>query len=181
MAKLRKAVAWRRLERPYTRKSKYRAKQFVRAFPHIKIVKFEHGDKKKDYGLHLQLIAKDNLQVRHQAMESVRITVNRHLERNIGKNQYFFRLRIYPHHVLRENPLAAGAGADRMSTGMKKSFGKAVGAAAQVRTGKVICEAFVQKDALEKAKTAISKGSKKLAGSYRVLVEEHTGNVEQTV
>ena len=41
MAKLRKAVAYRKVERPYTRKSKYRQKSFVRATPNNLIVKYE--------------------------------------------------------------------------------------------------------------------------------------------
>ncbi|RLE41683.1 50S ribosomal protein L16 [Candidatus Woesearchaeota archaeon] len=177
MAKLRKFVAYRRLERPYTRKSKYKAKQFVRSFPHVKIVRFEHGDRTKSYDKHLMLVAKESLQIRQEALESLRQTVNRYLEKNIGKNQYFFRLRVYPFHVLRENPLAAGAGADRMSTGMKKSFGKPIGIAAQVKTGKIICEAFVTKQNEEKAKIALERGSKKVPGSYSVKVEPHSGEI----
>ena len=50
---------------------------------------------------------------------------------------YFFQLRIYPHHILRENPLAAGAGADRMSTGMKCAFGKPISVAARVKVIKL--------------------------------------------
>ena len=44
MARIRKGVSYRRLERPYTRKSKFRAKSFVRAVPHSKIAKFEFGN-----------------------------------------------------------------------------------------------------------------------------------------
>ena len=47
-------------------------------------------------------------------------------------------IRIYPHHIMRENPLATGAGADRMSTGMKKSFGKTIGVAARVHKGQTL-------------------------------------------
>ena len=177
MAKLRKFAAYRSLERPYTRKSKYKNKQYVRAFPQIKIVRFEQGDIKKEYPYRITLVAKDSLQIRQEALESVRITVNRHLERNLGKNQFYFKFRVYPFHVLRENPLAAGAGADRMSTGMKKSFGKPIGIACQVKTGKVVMEAFVPKGKMIKGKEALSKAAKKLPGGWKVVVEDFKGKI----
>jgi large subunit ribosomal protein L10e len=178
MAKLRKGVAYRNLERPYTRKSKFRNKQFVRGTPHVKIVRFEHGDKKKNYGAHIKLVAKDSLQVRQEALESLRQTTNRFLEKNIGKNQYFFRLRMYPFHVLRENPLASGAGADRMSTGMKKSFGKPIGVAAQIKEGKLCAEVYAFKAHETKAKLGLSRGMKKLPGTWAVQIDEYQGQVQ---
>ena len=177
MAKLRKFVAYRSIERPYTRKSKYRAKNFIRAFPNIKIVRFEHGDKKKNYDLHFTLNSKEELQIRHQALESTRMTVNRHLEKTLGKNQYFFRIRLFPHHVLRENPLASGAGADRMSTGMKKSFGKPIGAAARVRVNQIVCDVYVTKTHGSKVRVALNRAARKLPGSYLIVEEPHSVHV----
>ncbi len=177
MAKLRKAIAYRKLERPYTRKSKYDKKQYVRGVPHIKLVRFEHGDKKREYECHIMLLSKDSLQIRQEALESMRMTANRVFEKFVGKNQFFYRLRVYPFHILRENPLAAGAGADRMSTGMQKPFGKPIGVAAQVHTGKILADAFVGKANEDKAKLALSKSSKKLPGGWRVVSEAWKGKV----
>ncbi len=56
------------------------------------------------------------------------------------KTDYKFKIKVYPHHHIRENPLASGAGADRMSTGMKKSFGKVIGLAARVKEGQEVME-----------------------------------------
>ena len=39
----------------------------------------------------------------------------------------------YPHQILRENKQATGAGADRVSQGMRLSFGKNVGTAAEFK------------------------------------------------
>ncbi len=136
MAKLRKFVAYRRLERPYTRVSKYREKSFVRARPHSKVVRYTQGNQHKEFKYTLYLVSKEALQIRHNAIESARQTANKVLDKKIGKLNYFFKYRIYPHHILRENPLASGAGADRMSTGMKKAFGKPIGVAAQVKKSK---------------------------------------------
>jgi ribosomal protein L16/L10AE len=67
-----------------------------------------------------------------------------------------------PHHTLRENPLAAGAGADRLSTGMKHSFGKTIGTACQVHKGKVIFELFLPAGEEIFGREALRVGSSKL-------------------
>lgn len=162
MAKLRKFCAYRRLERPYTRTSKYRKKSFIRVRPHSKIVKYNMGDPRKKFDITLDLISKADIQIRHNAIESARLTCNRHLERNLGKAGFYFEIRIFPHHILRENPLASGAGADRMSTGMKMSFGKPIGVAAQVRIGSPLFSVSVPKNQLNVAKDALKKASKKV-------------------
>ena len=162
MAKLRKFCAYKRLERPYTRTSKYRKKAFIRARPHSKIVKFYMGNTSKKFDVTFDLISKNDLQIRHNAFESARLAANRHLEKNLGKTGFFLHLRQYPHHILRENPLASGAGADRMSTGMKMSFGKAIGVAAQIRKGTELFTVGVPKGQENTAKAALQKCASKL-------------------
>ena len=168
MAKLRKGVSYTNLERPYTRKSKYRAKNFVRAVPHSKLVRYVMGDpKREDWESGFQLLSEQPIQLRHNALESARMTANRLMERKLGKGQYFFRIRPYTHHVLRENRLASGAGADRLSTGMKKSFGNPVGIAAQGKKGQIVME--VKGNNEEIIKRALKRASYKLPGSYRIV------------
>ncbi len=169
MAKLRKGCAYRRLERPYTRHSKFRAKSYVRAKPNIVIVKFDMGDPSKTFENKLILKSKDFLQIRHNALEAARQTSNRCLEKNCGKGNYHLKIKVYPHHILRENPLASGAGADRMSTGMKKSFGKIIGMAAQIKKGKTIMEVRVDKANIATAKLALKRASQKFACSCTIL------------
>ena len=173
MAKLRKFSAYRRLERPYTRKSKYRQKSFVRATPTNKVIRFDMGDFKKDYDKEVILKVAQPIQIRHNALESARQTANRCLEGRAGKNNYWLKLRVYPHHVLRENPLASGAGADRMSTGMKKSFGKPIGSAAQIRKGQAIFTAHVDKSNTSLASRALKRASYKMPCSGTVIAREH--------
>ncbi|MBU0472284.1 MAG: 50S ribosomal protein L16 [Nanoarchaeota archaeon] len=173
MAKLRRAVAYRRIERPYTRKSKYRSKQFVRGTPSNKIVKYDMGDPKRNFDYTISLKCGSNIQIRHNALESGRLTCNRLLESICGKQGYKLKLLVYPHHILRENPLAAGAGADRMSTGMKKSFGKPVGLAAQVSKGQILFQASVDKQFLSTGKKAISRIRHKLPCGCKVEIVEN--------
>lgn len=162
MARLRKAIAYRRLERPYTRFSKYRKKNFVRSRPVCRVVRFDMGDEKKTYDHKLDLIAKASLQIRDNAIEAARQSGNRLLEKILGKGNYQFKIRIYPHHILRENPLASGAGADRMSTGMAHSFGKVIGIAARVKEGQPLATLSVNKGQLVTARKALKRFSQKL-------------------
>ena len=166
-----RAVAWRKLERPYTRKSKYRKKAFVRAVPNNKIVKYVMGNQKKEYSYVLSLRSKADIQIRHNALESARKTANKLLETKAPVN-YKLRIKAYPHHILRNNPLAAGAGADRMSTGMSHSFGKAVGIAAQIRKGQAIIEVEVNKDKITVAKQALDRARKKMPCDCSISIDE---------
>ena len=129
MAKLRKGKSYRRVEnRAYTRISKFKKKSYVNTRPHIKITKYDTGATEKKFPFEVSLVSKSKLQLRHQALESARLTCNRTIEKIAGSGGYHLMLNVFPHHMLRENPTATGAGADRMSTGMKMSFGKIIGA-----------------------------------------------------
>jgi len=64
----------------------------------------------------------------------------------------------YPHQILRENKQATGAGADRVSLGMRQSFGKNVGTAARVQRDQTLVSIqtdpehyLAARDALRKA------------------------------
>jgi large subunit ribosomal protein L10e len=162
MARLRKFAAYRRVERPYTRISKFRTKSFVRARPNCRIVRFDMGDLSKDFDYSVQLKSNSAMQVRDNALEAARQTTNRLLQKKIGKTGWMFKIRMYPHHILRENPLASGAGADRMSTGMKMSFGKPIGIAAQVREGQILFQVDTSKEHLATAKDALRRAASKM-------------------
>ena len=170
MVKLRKFVAYRRLERPYTRKSKYKSKSYVKSCPNLVVVRFDMGNAKKQYQYTLNLRSKTALQIRHNAIEAARQTSNRLLEKSIGPNAYSMKIKIYPHHVLRENPLASGAGADRMSMGMSLAFGKPISVAAQVREGQTMFQLNVDKPHLQVARQALQRASYKLPCSCTIEV-----------
>lgn len=165
MAKLRKWAAYRKPERPYTRFSKVRGKAFVKSRPGKKVIKYTMGDLKggaDQFPIVLQLISKDTCQVRANAIEAARISCLRPIEKVVGRTGFFMKIMMVPHQAIRENPLAAGAGADRLSTGMKHSFGKIIGTACRVEAGKVLFELYVQAEHENLARTALKAASKKL-------------------
>lgn len=172
MAKLMRAVAWRRLERPYTRKSKYRKYNFVRSVPNNKIVRFNMGNLQSDFPVKLYLRSTTDIQLRHNSLEAARQSSNRYLESKIGKANYQFIVRVYPHHILRNNPLAAGAGADRMSTGMARSYGKVVGIAARVYKEQVVFELRTTAAFIKDGKTALNRAKSKLPCNCRIEIVE---------
>ena len=173
MAKLRKWCAYKKsIERPYTRFSKYRKKAFVKARPGKKVIKFDMGDLTggiEQFPLRLSLVSKDLTMVRSNAIEAARLVALRRLEKALGRNGFYFQIKMYPHHAIRENPLAAGAGADRLSTGMKHSFGKIIAVAARIHKGKILMEVAVPLEREELARTALKAASKKLPLKTSIL------------
>ncbi len=162
MARIRKFVAYRRLERPYTRTSKFKAKSYIKMTPNVKVVRFETGDATKVFKYTLNLLSKSSLQIRDNSLESARQTSNKLLESHLGLNGFHLKIKVYPFHVLREHALASGAGADRFSSGMAHSFGKPIGVAARVNKGQTIFQVSVDKQNLALAKQALERASKKL-------------------
>ncbi|MEM7819661.1 MAG: 50S ribosomal protein L16 [Candidatus Aenigmatarchaeota archaeon] len=169
---LRPGKCYRRLHRPYTRQSiRVPKKGYVKGVPKPKISEFELGTK-DEYDSALFLVSKRAVQIRHNALESARVAAVQTLEKNLGKAaEFFLKVRIYPHHVLRENALATGAGADRFQQGMRMSFGKPIGTAARISIGQKIIEIRVNKEHIEIAKKALKQASYKLPTPCRIVVE----------
>ncbi|MBI4452795.1 50S ribosomal protein L16 [Candidatus Woesearchaeota archaeon] len=170
MARIRKFVAYRRLKRPYTRTSKFKSKSYIRMTPHPKVVRFNTGDASKEFDCTLNLLSKADLNIRDNALESARQTSNKLLESYLGLNGFHLKVSVYPYHVLREHSLAAGAGADRFSSGMAHPFGKPIGVAARVHKGQTIFQIRVDKQNLGVAKQALERASKKLPCSCTIQV-----------
>ena len=173
MARIRKFVAYRRIERPYTKTSKFKKKSYIGITPNINVVRFDGGNLKKKFQYTISLSAKSDLQIRDNALESARQTSTKLLEANLGPTGFHIKIKVYPFHVLRENPLAAGAGADRFSTGMQRAFGKPIGNAARITKGQTVFEVSVDKANIDLAKKAIERASKKLPCSYSIQIAEN--------
>jgi len=177
MPNLRKAAAYsNRYARPYTRKSKKKSKSYVKAVPGSQLTKFHMG-KIHDYELGkfpIKVIAysidKGVVQVRDAALEAARQAIHRELDKPLLGN-YYFSIRVAPHHILRENKMLTGAGADRMQTGMSHSFGVTIGRAAMVHPGKdVFVFGFKEERALPILRKVIDQIRSKLPIHLRLEV-----------
>ncbi len=177
MASLRKASAYsKKPARPYTRKSGKQKKSYIKAVPPSKIVKFVMGNQ-QDYENNkhkfaVRVVSEEKIQIRDNSLEASRMVINKIME-NEASGLYFLRVMVFPHHVLRENKTAAGAGADRLSSGMKHSFGVTVGRAALVPNGKDIFYAScLNEKAAQTAKKAMNVVKSKLPGKVRIVYEK---------
>jgi len=140
----------------------YTRREYMGGVPYSRITQFVSGNKKTVFPVEVYLYAKEACQIRHTSLEAARITANRALEKNAGLNDYRLNIRVYPHHVIRENKQATGAGADRVSQGMRSSFGKAVGTAARVYPNQIIMSVETLKRNIQPAKDALKKAASKL-------------------
>lgn len=174
MARIRKFTCYRRLKRPYTRKSKYRKKAFVRANPSTRIVKFHVGNPKGKFDYAVDLISKEAMNIRDNSIESSRTTINRYLEKNLGRSGYHMHILVFPHHILREHSLASGAGADRFSSGMAHPFGKPIGLAARVRENQPIMTVHVNKQNIPAVRIALARAKHKLPCKVGLVIRENT-------
>lgn len=164
MASLRRAHCYRWDSPAYTRVSKNPSDSFVTGIPGIKVIRFDMGDPNGDFDVRVALVSDEDIQIRHNALESARQTTVRCLEKSIGKKAFYFKIRPYPHHIMRENKMATGAGADRVQSGMRDSFGKPVGKAARVKKGQIIFTISVEANKVETAREALRKANAKLPG-----------------
>ena len=119
-------------------KKAYTRKKYMGGIPGIKITQFDMGNLSETFPLDVSLVVEEACQIRHSALEAARMSINRRLVKEIGRMNFHFKLRVFPHQILRENKQATGAGADRVSEGMRLAFGKAVGTAARVRPSQKI-------------------------------------------
>jgi large subunit ribosomal protein L10e len=80
-------------------------------------------------------------------------------------------LRKFPHHVIRENKQATGAGADRVSDGMRQAFGKVVGTAARIQSGERLFTLYCDVDQADVGKEAFRRAYNKISPPCRIDVE----------
>jgi large subunit ribosomal protein L10e len=136
-------------------------KNYIGAAPHMKIRQFNMGNPIKDFKYCIDLHCESAVQIRDNAMESARIAINRFLTNKL-KDQYFMKIRVYPHQILRENKQAQGAGADRIQKGMSHPFGKPIGRAIRTHVGEILMSVLVDQEGIELAKQALRRAGPRL-------------------
>ncbi|UPV76160.1 50S ribosomal protein L16 [Halorussus limi] len=154
---------------PYTRR------EYITGIPGSKIAQHQMGDleaDQDDYPIQISLVTEEECQIRHGALEASRLSANRHLLKELGEGNYKMMLRKFPHHVIRENKQATGAGADRVSDGMRQAFGKVVGTAARIPRNDRIFTAWCEPEQAPVVKDALRRAYNKISPPCRVKVEK---------
>ena len=159
-----------RQQRAYTRvATKNPDRNYIGATPQLRIRQFNMGNPLLKYDTVVDLLTKESIDIRDNAIESVRMTVNRKLTKDLGKDAYFMKVRVYPSHIHRENKQAQGAGADRVSQGMTLNFGVPVGRAARVRAGQAIMSVLCMDAQKEIVKTALGRAKSKFSCKVEIV------------
>lgn len=166
-------VAWTRFSRSKPRKS------FIKSMPHADLHQFRMGVMKPDYDLIVALRCTDGVILRDNAIESARQTSNKYLEKTLA-GAYYFMVMVYPHHIIRENKMIAGAGADRLQKGMRQAFGRPTDRAARINVGTDLFTIQSYKGNVDHLKKSLGKATKKLSGRYRIVVTEKPVAAPQT-
>ena len=155
-------------------KPSYTRREYITGIPGSKIAQHNMGDlqaDQDDYPVQISLVTEEECQLRHGALEAARLSANRFLLKSLGEGNYKMILRKFPHQVLRENKQATGAGADRVSDGMRQSFGKVVGTAARMGANERIFTLWCEVEDADVAKDALRRAYNKLSPPCRVKVE----------
>ena len=172
MVKLRSFKCYKTVKRAYTRKSKYKKKNYISNIPNHVISRFIMGGINKNFKYKVVLVSKQNIQIRHNSIESARLIGNRRLVEKLGNN-FRFMINMYPHHALRENKMIGGAHADRIQSGMAHSFGKVMSSAAQIKKGGALFTAHVDKENIEAARECMNAMRHKLPTTCIIEVFEN--------
>jgi len=155
-------------------KPAYTRREYITGIPGSKIAQHNMGNLQTDpddYEVRITLRTEEEVQIRHGSLESARLSANRHLLKELGQENYKMVLRKFPHHVLRENKQATGAGADRVSDGMRQAFGKPVGTAARIDANEGIFTAYCSVEDAPVVKEAFRRAYNKMSPPCRIDVE----------
>lgn len=147
----------------------YTRREYMGGVPVCRVTQFDTGNLKTEFPVSLSLGCEEAAQVRDQALEAARISAVRVLEK-AAPNEYHLKVRRYPHQILREHKMAMGAGADRISDGMRGAFGKAVGHAVRAQIGMELMTVYTTAAHIPDAKEALRKASHKLPTPMRLVI-----------
>ncbi len=175
MASLRPARTCRDVDKPaWTRWSKKKPrKSYVKARPHTNLYHMDMGVDRDDYDVVVKLVSKVPIQLRDGALESARLAVHKYMQR-VAKDNYKFKILPYPHIILREHRMLTGAGADRLSSGMKKAFGRPTDRAARLKKGQTLFVVRTYSKNVNHVLEAYRRARCKLSGRYGVEIEQIT-------
>ena len=179
MAAKRKALAYsKRKPIANTRRSKKQQLSYIKTIPPQKIVKFNMGDyagfEKGKYRYKLTLSSGENIQIRDFALEAIRQSVHKDMTKLLTQKDYFLRVNVYPHNILRNNRIfSGGSKGERVQTGMRKSFGSPEGRAATIKKGGPIMTTYFNGDEnISRVRAFFKKVTPKLACKAKIVVED---------
>ncbi len=163
-----KGQPWARISRRKPRKS------YVKGAPNVRVRQFNMGVS-QFYEIEVDLVAEETFHLRDNSFEAARQAANKHLEKTL-LDKFFFQIMKYPHLVIREHSALGVAGADRISKGMKRAFGRPKGRMAKIQKGDTVFRVQCFKTALPDVKKALDRAMRKLSGNYTLVTKDITND-----
>mgnify|MGYP002844919923 FL=1 len=150
----------------------YIKSRYCRGVPDPKIRIFDCGNKKASvdqFPFVAHLVSDEKEQISSNALEAARVACNKYLIKMCGKEAYHIRTRTHPFHVIRQNKMLSCAGADRLSSGMRHSYGKPMERAARVSIGQAILSVRAKDANGEHVITGLRRAKFKFPGRQKIL------------
>merc|ERR1712048_1062408 len=162
----------------YQKNKPYPKSRFNRGVPDPKIRMYDGGKKKGNWDLFpntVHLVSYEKEQITSEALEAARIAANKYMQVNTGKEGFHIRIRVHPWHVVRINKMLSCAGADRLQTGMRHAYGKALCKCARVDIGTILISTRTNPENVHFAQEALRRAKFKIAGRQMVFVSRKYG------
>src|SRR3989338_2568602 len=156
----------------------YPKSRFCRGVPDAKIRTYDLGTRAADvdeFPCCVHIVSGELEQICAEALEAARIQANKYMTKNTAKEAFHMRIRAHPFHVLRINKMLSCAGADRLQTGMRQSYGKPYGLAARVRIGQILMSIRTKDIFVPVACEALRRARMKFAGKQLVIKSRYWG------
>lgn len=163
---------WTRRPYQHKRSSNHR-REYARGGAQSKIERFWGGNKERDWALWELIVGlkvNHQIQISSNSLEAIRISINGVLQRKLGRLNFRLRIRPKPFQKFRENRMLAVAGADRIQSGMRNSFGRSSGVCARVRAGQVIVDLGCYIKDLPLVRDRLRIASMKVSSSCQIVI-----------
>lgn len=146
--------------------------RYCRGVPDPKIRIFDCGNKKASvdfFPFVAHLVSDEKEQLTSNALEAARVACNKYLIKAAGKEGFHLRVRAHPFHVIRQNKMLSCAGADRLSSGMRHSYGKPSETAARVSIGQILISVRAKDQHATACIEALRRAKFKFPGRQKIL------------
>merc|ERR1712159_564184 len=162
----------------YQKNKPYPKSRFNRGVPDPKLRFYDGGAKKFNWDKFpacVHLVCGEKQQITSEALEAARIAGNKYMQVNCGKESFHIRIRVHPWHVVRINKMLSCAGADRLQTGMRHAYGKALLKAARVSIGQIMYSVRSKKGNEKNVIEALRRSKFKFAGRQHIVISNKWG------
>jgi len=152
--------------------------RYCRGVPDSKLRIFDGGSKKTDnfqFPCSVHMVSDEKEQLSSEALEAARVAANKYLMKNAGKEYFHIRIRVHPFHVLRMSKMLSCAGADRLSQGMRHSYGKPTYRCARVEIGQPLISVRCRDNHKYVAYEALRRAKMKFPGRQKILFSSKWG------